>query len=427
MYNQLLSFISKNNIIFNYQFGFRARHSTFMPISIFHDFITNNLAHGQKTAGIFLDLARAFDTVNLNILLKKLDVYGISGNALSFLTSYLNNRKHRVKFKGVVSGAIGIKCGVPQGSILGPLLFLLYINDLEKASSISKCLLFADDTAIFYSAPTIMGLQDVINQSFPKIVAWLHANRLSLSVKKTFYQIYSASGDVCSLTIPLGNAKLKRSGTVKYLGVLVDENLKFKSHINKISGTVSRLVGVLGRARYLLNKELLLLYNALVLPYLTYCVCIWGSNYPSNLHPIIVAQKRAVRVIARVPPRTHTATLFRYLNVLKFDDLVRYQMLNILHHFMTGRLPTVIADKFFLHTQLRPTRVSKHFSERSISETGHVTPNYRMCNYRMFSLFCQGPILWNNVIAKNIPDIKDVPLGKSFFKKVIRKLFTDFY
>ena len=428
MYNQLLSFISENDIIFDYQFGFRAGHSTYMPISIFHDFITDNLTRGQKTAGIFLDLARAFDTVNLNILLQKLDMYGISGDALCLLTSYLNKRKHRVKFNGIVSDARDITCGVPQGSVLGPLLFLLYINDLEKACSVSKCLLFADDTAIFYSAPTMEALQSKINQSFPKIVVWLQSNRLSLSVPKTFYQIYTTSEDVHGLTIQLGNAEIKRSDTVKYLGVLVDENLKFKSHISKISGIVSRHVGILGRARYLLNKNLLLmLYNALILPYLTYCVCIWGSNYQSTLHPIIVAQKRAIRVIAGVPPRTHTTPLFQDLKILKFDDLVHYQILNILHDFLNGRLPTVIADKFVLHAQLRPTRTSKHFSEQSVSETGDITPNYRMFNYRKFSLFCQGPLVWNNIIARNIVDIKNVPLSKSFFKKVVRKLFIDNY
>ena len=428
MYRQLMTYISDHNILFELQFGFRANHSTYMPISMLHDLITDNLTHNRKTAGIFLDLARAFDTVNINILLQKLRLYGISKDAVAFLTSYLTNRKHRVKFNGIVSGTKDITCGVPQGSVLGPLLFLIYINDLHKVCPEAKCLLFADDTAVFYSAPSMTDLQNIINNSFPSIVSWLHANRLSLSVHKTFYQVYSNSDSVHDLHIPLGNSQLSHATTVKYLGVLLDEDLKFKSHVGKVSGTISRHLGVIGRSRYLLNKHLLvMLYNALILPYLTYCACVWGSNYYSTLYPIIVAQKRAIRLIAGAPPRSHTSALFRDLRILKFTDLVQYQILNILHNLLRGTLPSVIANRVTLQVPMRPTRTTQHFSERNMSATGQVTPHYRMHNYRRFSLFCRAPVIWNNIVAQNIPDIRDVPFGKSFFKTVIKKLFIDSY
>ena len=428
MYNQLVTFITRNNILTNCQFGFRTNHSTYMPISILHDFITNNLISGHKTAGIFLDLARAFDTVNFNILLHKLDKYGISGNANHLLSSYLKNRKQRVKFNGTVSSTKNVTCGVPQGSILGPLLFLLYINDLDKACSVSKCLIFADDTAVFYSASSMTELQSIIDESFPKILSWLHANRLSLSIRKTSYQVYTSSKEDNDLLIKVGNEKLNRSYTVKYLGVLIDENLKFKSHINKISGIVSRHTGILGRARYLLNKKLLvMLYNALILPHLSYCLCVWGSNYDTTLYPVVIAQKRAIRVIAGVPALTHSSPLFKDLQILKLSDLVQYQLMSILHDFLKEKLPRVISDKFELHTPDRPTRVSKHFSERNVTETGQVIPNYKMHSYRKFTLFCRAPSVWNNIVSKNIPNIHDVPRSKSFFKKVVRKLFIDSY
>ena len=428
IYNQLLSFVNEHNLLFDYQFGFRAKHSTFMPISILHDFITENLTSRHKTVGIFLDLARAFDTVNLNILLKKLDAYGISNDALILLTSYLSDRKQRLRFNGVVSGTRDITCGVPQGSVLGPLLFLLYINDLQKACPSAKYLLFADDTAIFYTAPTMTELQAKISFSFPKIASWMHANRLSLSVQKTFYQIYGNIDDNCNIHIPFGNSELSHAHTVKYLGVLFDEDLKFKSHISKVSGVISRHIGIISRARFLLNQNLLMmLYNALILPYLTYCACIWGSNYPTTLHPINVAQKRAVRLIAGVPAGTHTSSLFRDLKILKFNDLVQYQILNILHDFLRAKLPPVMAEKFTLAASSRTTRTHQHFSERSVSSSGRIIPNYRLHNYRQFSLFFAAPSLWNNVVARRIPDIGDVPYGKSFFKTVVKKLFIDTY
>ena len=173
----------------------------------------------------------------------------------------------------------------------------------------------------------------------------MHANRLSLSVQKTFYQIYGDADDIHNIHILFGDRELNRAHTVKYLGVLLDENLKFKSHINKVFGVISRHIGIMSRAIYLLNQKLLLmLYNALILPYLTYCTCIWGPNYRTTLHPITVAQKRVVRLIAGVPARTHTSPLFRDLKILKFADLVQYQILNILHDFLRCKLPTVMAE-----------------------------------------------------------------------------------
>ena len=201
IYDQLLCFITENNIIYEYQFGFRAKHSTSMPLCLLHDCITANLVDGHITAGIYLDLARAFDTVNIEILLAKLTKYGITGNALSMFSSYLSDRTHCPKYKDSTSGNKGITCGVPQGSILGPILFLLYINDLPNVCAEAKFLLFADDTAVIYSAPTVNDLQLLISRSFRDITLWLHANRLSLSTNKTFYQLYSP-GNIETQTSP---------------------------------------------------------------------------------------------------------------------------------------------------------------------------------------------------------------------------------
>ena len=177
MYDQLITFISSNNIFYDFPFGFRQKHSTDMPISLLHEFITANMADRHKAAAIYLDLARAFDTVNVNILLNKLSVYGIRGSAHDFLKSYLTSRAQKLKVNDIISEARNTTCGVPQGSLLGPLLFLMYINDLYKACHDAKILLFADDTVLLYPAPTLTELQITISRSFPKIYNWLHANR----------------------------------------------------------------------------------------------------------------------------------------------------------------------------------------------------------------------------------------------------------
>lgn len=397
-----------------------------MPVALFHDYVTSKITERQKTAAIFLDLSRAFDTVNIKILLKKLSKYGVTGNAQKLLYSYLNMRTHRLKFNDIVSNENYITCGVPQGSVLGPLLFLIYMNDINLACNEAKTLLFADDTALLYSASSCENLQHLISRSFPRICKWLHANRLSLSIPKTFYQLYAA-GDTEELQIPVNSSFLKRSKTVKYLGVLIDEDLKFKAHVNKLASSCSRALGVISRAKQFLNKSLLmLLYNALILPHLSYCSVIWGSNYVSTLKPLTVIQKRAIRIISGASPLAHTSPLFRDLKVLKLTDLIKYQILLVVHDFLFERLPQTLC-KFRLCDQNSRTRHVQHFVEVIPDSSGDATPNYRLTNSRQSVLFYKGAVLWNQLIATKIPNLNDVPPSKSLFKKCLKIIFTDSY
>ena len=174
-------------------------------------------------------------------------------------------------------------------------------------------------------------LQSTIDSSFTKVTAWLHANRLLLSIPKTFYQFYVPYEPGEDLQIKVGEQFIKRTRTVKYLGMLIDEDMKFWSHIGKVASTISSHIKIIIRARHLDTQLHILLNNALVLPYITYCLVIWGSNYQSNLRPIITAQKRAFRLVAGAGRLAHTSPLFRELKILKLTDLLKYQMILIFH------------------------------------------------------------------------------------------------
>ena len=185
MYNRLIDFIEKHHLLYQFQFGFRKNHSTFMALVILLEKVTEALDNSEFAICILIDFRKAFDTVEHNILLQKLYHYGFRGNALQWFNSYLSNRQQYVNYNNTSSDMKLITCGIPQGSILGPLLFLLYINDIASVSSILFSILLADDTKLFYSSQKLQELSAVVNNELSKMIEWLNANRLSLNIDKT--------------------------------------------------------------------------------------------------------------------------------------------------------------------------------------------------------------------------------------------------
>ena len=325
MYNRLINYLGKLSIISDNQFGFRSKRSTIHALLLLTDKIQKAIDKGTYSCSIFLDLCKAFDTVNHNILLTKLEYYGIRGVAHAWFTSYLSDRKQFVSLHGTNSEYQTLTCGVPQGSVLGPLLFLLYVNDICNCSSILEFHLFADDTNVFLSDTNIQKLELNLNIELGKVSHWLNANKLSLNIEKTSFVIFHPPQRKITyqMNLRISNNLIKQDRKVKYLGLIIDSNLNWKSHLHELGKKLARNIGILSKIRHFVNNSILYqLYYSLIYPLLTYGLLVWGNTYHTTLKPIITLQKRALRIITYSKPDEHSDPLFKQLELLKLVDLV---------------------------------------------------------------------------------------------------------
>ena len=324
MYKRLAAFVNKENILYDYQFGVRSGHSTVQAVMLITDKIQRAIEDHQHSCGLFLDFSKAFDTVNHTILIRKLEKYGIRGIVKEWFKSYLCSRKQFVSVGSTSSEEQTISCGVQQGSVLGPLLFLLYINDFKNCSNILDFHLFADDTNAFYSNKSLLDIESTINNQLINVNNWLSSNKLSLNVDKTNFVIFHPpqKRNVTQIKLYINHKLIKQVQSLKYLGVYLDSNLNWKSQIQYLSKKIKRSIRVLSKIRYYVNINILIqLYYSLIYPFLTYAITIWGNTYESTLKQILILQKKAIRIITFSDFKEHTLPLFRELKILRLTDL----------------------------------------------------------------------------------------------------------
>ena len=306
VFNQLYQYMKENGLFTSDQSGFLRLHSTLTCLLKMSDDWYNGLDLGKLVGLVFIDLKKAFDTVDHDILCNKLELYGVQQQELSWFRSYLSNRKQFYRVNGVDSDVGDLEVGVPQGSCLGPLLFLIYINDLPQAVQASSVTMYADDTSLCHQSHDLTRLNEAINSDLRKLETWLQGNKLSLNVAKTHSMLISTKQKHNSLKsrsealeLKIRDNELEVVQTTKYLGLQIDCSLDWKEQIKAVCMKVSQAIGFLRHAKsFLPLASLKTLYTGIVEPHFRYCCSVWGCAGSTDISQLQKLQNRAARIFA---------------------------------------------------------------------------------------------------------------------------------
>ena len=368
IYQRLFNFLNTNNALFSSQYGFRKNHSTINAVTELVSHVIKAMNRKENTISVFLDLSKAFDTVNHNI----------------------------------------------EGSVLGPLLFLIYINDIPNCLKHSKSIVFADDTTIFASCNNMNTLYNNMNDDLANLINWFKANMLSLNIAKTNYLLFPSSKLVNvggNMKLYAGADEIIRNECCKFLGIIIDDKLGWLDHINSINIKLSRSLYILNSVKNMLpNYILRQLYFTMVQPYLTYGIILWGSTYQSYLKRKVILQKKAIRYMHKAHYNAHTKPLFYASNVLNINFTYLLEVSKFMHDYTRRTLPTPLLNFFSsnltVHQHNTRQVLDPHFSiiYNSIAEK---------------SIIHRGPRIWSN-----IPQVIKECVNKNSFNKLLKRHFV---
>ena len=403
LYDQLYNYLTKFELLSDCQFGFRKFHSTSTALLDCTNSWYMNMDRKKFNLVVLVDLKKAFDTVDHEILLKKLEIYGIKGPALSLLRSYLANRTQKCQINGSTSSERIIKCGVPQGSILGPLLFLVYINDLPNCLNRTNPRLFADDTNLTATGESISVVEMAMNSDLEDLWKWLIANKLSLNVAKTEFILIGSRPMLTQISnehpkVSIGNKSIKQAKQCKMLGVEIDQHLTWKSNTENICKKVTSGIFALRSLKPFVDKDTLLsVYNSVVRPYFNYCSEVWdvfGEIQSTRLQKL---QNRSARVIMNMGNDVESTVA---LNALGWEPLkAERKKAKLMFKLLNGMGPKSLSNLFHYKNEFTD------YELRGVSNSLCLPQPHT--NSMKKSFMYDGVTLWNS-LPKELRDIKSL-------------------
>ena len=415
IYSRIYNFALSQNILDRNQFGFRKSYSTSHAVNVSVKIIQDSIKKKNHVLGIFIDLSKAFDTIDHATLLTKLNRYGVRGNANSLIKSYLSGRSQYTEIHGEKSDPLTITYGVPQGSVLGPLLFLLYINDIANCSDLGIFILFADDTNIFIEGASIEEAYKKGNIVLQLVKEYMMHNKLHINMSKCCYIHFKPktnSLDNSQNMLYIDGIPIKKTTTARFLGVVIDEQLSWQPHVAALRQKLGYASATLNRIRDSVPKELHCdLYHTLFESHLTYCISVWGDASSSTTRPIFTSQKHCIRILfgdknaylekfrtcARTRPYLHQALTDKFFQkehtkpLFKNHDIMAFKNLYTYHTFMEAlkilklRVPLSLHDSFNKSVRKETTLIASlptnDFISRSTKIWNIIAPKLKVLDY----------------------------------------------
>ena len=412
LYDQLYNYLTKFELLSDSQFGFRKFHSTASALLDCTNDWYVNLDRKMFNLVVLIDLKKAFDTVDHQILLNKLELYGIKGQALTLLKSYLTNRNQKCQIKNSFSSERLIKCGVPQGSILGPLFFLLYINDLPHCLNKTKPRLFADDTNLTASANSMTDLETAVNSDLENLRKWLIANKLSLNVAKTEFMLIGSKPMIKNISdscpnVYIENIQIKQVHECKTLGVTIDQHLSWKSNTENICKKVTAGISAIRRIKPFVDQDtLILIYNTIVRPYFDYCCEVWDVFGETQSKRLQKLQNRAARIILNISNDVDYTIALRTLGWEPLQTERKKTKARMMYKLLNKMGPKSLTNLFSFKSE------KTNYHLRDVS-SGLYLPKPRT-NSMKNSFMYDGANIWNS-IPKEIRESKSL---SSFRNKI---------
>ena len=395
----LMSFLNNHNLLHEKQSGFRAGHSTESALISMIDSWLKAMNDGKYVGCLMIDFRKAFDLVDHSILLQKLKLYRCDDNSLSWFESYLSDRTQRVSMNNKCSSSEHIKYGVPQGSILGPLMFLIFINDLPLALKdiVTSIDLYADDTTIYDIQSDMQKLQQNLQKSLSLLNKWCRENGMVINTDKTKVMLITSRQkryhlQIDDLKLNLNNSDLKLSSNEKILGIQIEDTLVWNEHFKYISKKIAPSLWLLSQIKTFLSvDDKLLFYNAYIRPHLEYCSVIWGNSTTFNIQKMTKLQRRACKLILG-NEYTQLEEACDNLKILSFDEIVFLNKAKMMYKIAYNIAPSYLINLF----QMRNVSDDTISSLRSVANKNFLVPKPKL-NLFKNSLTYSGAIIWNSI------------------------------
>ena len=413
VHKRMVSFISRYSLIKPNQYGFQTNKSTSDAIIELLENVNDSFNENKHYLSIYLDFSKAFDTVCHEILLKKIEHMGFRGPILAWITSYLTNRKQFVTIGDASSTLLDISMGVPQGSTLGPLLFILYINDMSESLSRLKVIHFADDSTLHLAMIKNENIAPTVNTELAVINTWLISNKLYLNIDKTKYMIFSIKDKPPDLRLVIGSSLIERTNVQKFLGIYIDDRLTFREHANKICAKMSKRVGVMRRLKEFIPRDILKqLFYTFIYSRFTYGIICYGSAYQNQIQRVKKVINRSLKLVFNTT--VLSSELLKRENVLDFDMAYKYFCLIKMYRILRLNNHESLASK------IDSFQINHSHNTRAVAHQALTLPPCRRTKCQNSFLY-RGIKFWNNIS----PDLKNISDDVNTFKRLLKqKLLT---